>query len=327
MPILVSGGAGYIGSHAACALLEAGERPVALDNLSTGHRAAAPKDAKLYVGDLRDRGFLRRVFAENDIEAVFHFAARSLVGESMQKPLLYFDNNVAGMLALLEQMAESSVDKIIFSSTCAVYGDSGKEALDETCPVAPQSAYGESKAIMENMMKWVAMAGKISYVSLRYFNAAGASRSLPIGEDHRPETHLVPLALKSALGQLPQINIFGADYDTPDGTAIRDYIHVEDIAAAHLKALNYLRAGGKSAIFNLGRGTGYSVRQIIDICRAVTGLDIKTACAARRPGDPPRLVAGGAKAEKELGWRPKRAIEDIIATAWEWHKKRPGGYG
>jgi UDP-glucose 4-epimerase len=309
------------------ALLAAGERVVVLDNLSTGQRAAVHKDAKFYRGDLRDKELLRQVFAQNRIEAVFHFAASSLVGESMQKPLLYFDNNVGSMIALLAEMAESSVDKIVFSSTCAVYGDSGRELLDETCPVAPQSAYGESKAIMENMMKWVSLANKIKYVSLRYFNAAGASRTFPIGEDHRPETHLIPLILKAALGQLPQVNVFGTDYPTADGSCIRDYIHVEDIADAHLRALHYLRAGGESAALNLGTGAGHSVLEILDICQKATGANIKAKYAARRPGDPARLVAGGKGAKGALGWQPRRAIEDIVATAWDWHKNHPRGYG
>jgi UDP-glucose 4-epimerase len=325
--ILVCGGAGYIGSHAVRALSGAGERSVVLDNLSTGRRRAVSKDAIFYAGDLRDRGFLRKVFAENDIEAVFHFAASSLVGESMANPLLYFDNNIVSMIALLQQMAESSVGKIVFSSTCAVYGDSGGKPLDEDCPVAPRSAYGESKAVMENMMKWVDTANKINYVSLRYFNAAGASRAFPIGEDHRPETHLIPLILKTALSRTPRINIFGSDYDTPDGTCVRDYIHVDDIAKAHLSALYYLRAGGKSGVFNLGAGAGYSVLEILNICREATGIAIKAQYAERRPGDPAVLVSGGGRAKAALGWRAERDIKEIVGSAWEWHKRHPDGYG
>ncbi|MBQ7454703.1 MAG: UDP-glucose 4-epimerase GalE [Selenomonadaceae bacterium] len=327
MAILVCGGAGYIGSHTVRKLIEAGEEVIIADNLSTGHRAAINPVVKFYECDIRDKAALKKIFAENKIEAVFHFAAFIEAGESVIKPLKYFNNNVYGMQILLEAMTEAGVDKIIFSSSAAVYGEPEKIPIDENDATFPVNPYGDSKLIMEMMMRRVSAAHGVRFVSLRYFNASGAIEDGTLGEDHHPETHLIPLILQVPLGKRDHITIFGDDYPTPDGTCIRDYIHVLDLASAHVCALNYLRNGGSSDFFNLGTGHGFSVKEIIDAAKKVTGLKIKTELGSRRAGDPARLIASGEKAKKILGWSPKfDDVEKIIATAWNWHRSHPKGY-
>ena len=280
-----------------------------------------------YEGDIREAAVLDKIFTENKIEAVIHFAANSLVGESMEKPLKYFNNNVYGMQVLLEAMVRHHVDKIVFSSTAAVYGEPKKMPImedDETCPT---NTYGESKLTMEKMMKWVSRADGIRYVSLRYFNAAGALDDGSIGEDHHPETHLIPLILQVPLGKRDHITVFGDDYATPDGTCLRDYIHVIDLADAHVLALEYLRKGGDSNIFNLGNGQGFSVKEMIEAAKEATGKDIKVEMGARRAGDPAQLIASSEKARKILGWNPRYTdVKQVIGTAWNWHQKHPNGY-
>jgi UDP-glucose 4-epimerase len=327
MAVLVTGGAGYIGSHAVAALQERGEKIVIIDNLQQGHRKAL-LGGKLYEGDLRDAAFMDSVFQENrDIDAVIHFAANSLVGESMKDPGKYYHNNVFGTLCLLEKMNEYNVRKIVFSSTAATYGEPENVPIDEYDRTLPTNAYGETKLAMEKMMKWFDVAHNIKFVSLRYFNAAGAHESGKIGEDHSPETHLIPIVLQAALGQRPHISVFGEDYDTPDGTCIRDYIHVSDLADAHVLAVDRLRTGADSSVYNLGNGTGFSVKEVIDIARAVTGKEIPAVMEARRAGDPAVLVASSDRARQELGWNPKRnKLEDIIKSAWSWHEANPNGY-
>jgi len=327
MAVLVTGGAGYIGSHAVAALLEKGEDVVVVDNLYQGHREAV-LGGKLYVGDLRDEAFLARVFAENDIDGVIHFAANSLVGESMQNPGKYYHNNVYGTLCLLEAMKKADVKRIVFSSTAATYGEPEKVPIDEFDRTLPTNAYGETKLAMEKMIRWFDHAHGVKYVSLRYFNAAGAHASGKIGEDHNPESHLIPLVLQVALGQREFISVFGDDYPTEDGTCIRDYIHVSDLADAHVLALDRLRRGGGSAVYNLGNGTGFSVKQVIELSREVTGHPIPARVEARRAGDPAVLVASSERARSELGWKPGRdKLADIISSAWEWHRSHPRGYG
>ncbi|MDD6699096.1 UDP-glucose 4-epimerase GalE [uncultured Selenomonas sp.] len=327
MSILVCGGAGYIGSHAVHQLVAKGEDVVIVDNLQTGHRGALNPKAKFYEGDIRDAAVLDRVFDENKIEAVIHFAANSLVGESMEKPLKYFNNNVYGMQVLLEAMVRHHVDKIVFSSTAAVYGEPKRIPIMEDDETNPTNTYGETKRTMEKMMKWVSRADGIRYVSLRYFNAAGALDDGSIGEDHHPETHLIPLILQVPLGKRDHITVFGDDYPTPDGTCLRDYIHVIDLADAHVLALEYLRRGGESNIFNLGNGQGFSVKEMIEAAKKATGKDIKVEMGARRAGDPAQLIASSEKAKKILGWKPRYTnVEQVIGTAWTWHQKHPEGY-
>lgn len=327
MSILVLGGAGYIGSHAVYQLIERNEKVVVIDNLQTGHKEAVHPDAIFYEGNIRNIDFLRKVFQEQSINAILHFAANSLVGESMEKPLQYFDNNVYGTQVLLQVMAEQNVKKIIFSSTAATYGTVDTMPITEDTPTNPENAYGETKLVMEKLMKWCEHAHDIRYVSLRYFNVAGAKDSGVIGEDHLPETHLVPIVLQTALGQRESITIFGDDYETADGTCIRDYIHVEDLIEAHLLALNYLNEGGKSDIFNLGSSQGFSVKEIIEEARNVTGKEISTNIGERRLGDPAKLIASSDKAKQILGWQPSRtSIAKIICDAWNWHTKHPNGY-
>ncbi len=327
MAILVCGGAGYIGSHVVYQLVSKGEEVVIVDNLQTGHRKAINSAAKFYEGDIRNYDILEKIFTENKIEAVMHFAANSLVGESVQNPLKYFNNNVYGMQILLESMVKFGVNKIVFSSTAATYGEPEKVPIEENDKTEPTNPYGESKLIMERMMKWVSRANDLRFVSLRYFNAAGALEDGSIGEDHKPETHLIPLILQVPLGKRDHITIFGDDYPTPDGTCLRDYIHVIDLADAHILALNYLREGGESNIFNLGNGQGFSVKEVIVAAEKVTGQSIKTEIGARRTGDPAQLIASSKKARKVLKWNPQFAnVEKIIETAWTWHKKHPNGY-
>lgn len=328
MAILVCGGAGYIGSHAVKKLVAAGEDVIVADNLSTGHRRAINPAVKFYECDIRDKAALKKIFAAEKIEAIFHFAAFIEAGESVVKPLKYFDNNVHGMQILLEAMVEGGVDKIIFSSSAAVYGEPERIPIDESDATAPVNPYGDSKLIMEMMIRRVNAAHGVKFVSLRYFNASGAIDDGSIGEDHHPETHLIPLILQVPLGKRDHITIFGTDYPTPDGTCIRDYIHVVDLANAHLCALNYLRNGGASDFFNLGTGHGFSVREIIDAAQKVTGRKIKTELGSRRAGDPARLIASGQKARRILNWSPQfDDVEKIIATAWNWHSSHPNGYG
>lgn len=326
MAVLVTGGAGYIGSHAVAALLEKGEEVVVVDNLYQGHREAV-LGGKLYVGDLRDEAFLAQVFRENDIDGVIHFAANSLVGESMKDPGKYYHNNVYGTLCLLEQMQKAGVRRIVFSSTAAAYGEPERVPIDEYDRTQPTNAYGETKLAMEKMIRWFDVAHGIKSVSLRYFNAAGAHESGKIGEDHNPESHLVPLVLQVALGKREYISVFGDDYETEDGTCIRDYIHVSDLADAHLLALERLRRGGESAVYNLGNGKGYSVKQVIEISRNVTGHPIPAKIEARRAGDPAVLVASSDRARQELGWNPARhQLEGIISSSWNWHREHPEGF-
>ncbi len=324
--ILVAGGAGYIGSHMVALLLERGYEVVVADNLSTGHAQAA-QGAKLCVGDLRDGAFLDRVFTEFQIDGVINFAAFSLVGESVQNPLKYYNNNVCGAISMLEAMHRHGVKKIVFSSTAAVYGEPEKQPIEETDRTEPTNPYGATKLAIEGMLKWCDNAYGIRYAALRYFNAAGANTMVGIGEDHSPESHLIPLVLKTALGQRSHIGIYGDDYPTPDGTCVRDYIHVRDLAEAHLLALEYLDREDRSDVFNLGSGDGYSVKEIIDTARKVTGREIPAIIEPRRAGDPSVLIASNAKAKAVLGWTPKRGLEEIIADAWHWHSNHPDGYG
>lgn len=327
MAILVLGGAGYIGSHTALELVKAGNEVVIADNLVTGYRKAIPEGAKFYEGDLRDSDFLDNLFHQEKIDAVIHFAAYSLVGESVTNPLKYYDNNLYGTKVLLEAMVKNNVGKIVFSSTAATYGEPENIPIlesDRTCPTNP---YGETKLAMEKMFKWTAEAHGLRYVSLRYFNACGADESGTIGEAHNPESHLIPLILQVPNGKRETISIYGTDYDTPDGTCIRDYIHVTDLAQAHILAVQYLNNGGESDIFNLGNGVGYSVREVIETARKITGHPIPATETSRRAGDPARLVASSEKAKKILGWKPVHdSLEEIISSAWNWHKNHPNGY-
>lgn len=325
--ILVLGGAGYIGSHAVKMLIENGESVVVVDNLETGHKAAIHEKAKFYNVDIRNLEAFESVFKENEIESVIHFSANSLVGESVSLPIKYFENNVAGAVNVLKLMEKYSVKKIVFSSTAAVYGEPKVIPITEESETEPTSPYGESKLMMEKMFKWADLAHDIRFVSLRYFNVAGADASGEIGEAHGVETHLIPLVLQVPLGKREFITIFGDDYNTKDGTCIRDYIHVTDLIDAHMKALDYLRAGNKSEIFNLGSGDGFSVLEIIEVARSVTGHPIPAKMAERRPGDPSTLIAASAKAEQILKWKPQYTqVETIIKDAWNWHKNHPNGF-
>ncbi|WP_409968317.1 UDP-glucose 4-epimerase GalE [Bengtsoniella intestinalis] len=324
--ILVAGGAGYIGSHMVALLVERGYEVVVVDNLCTGHWQAV-KGAKLRVGDVRDGAFLDSVFTEFKVDGVINFAAFSLVGESVTKPLKYYGNNVAGSQSMLSAMERHGVDKIVFSSTAATYGEPEKQPIEETDRTLPTNPYGESKLAIEGMLKWCHQAYNIGYAALRYFNAAGSNTDVCIGEDHGPETHLIPLVMKTALGQRATIGIFGEDYPTADGTCIRDYIHVRDLVEAHLLALEHLERGGESGVFNLGSGDGFSVKEIIDSARRITGREIPAIVEPRRAGDPSVLIASNQKAAEVLGWTPKRGLDEIIADAWTWHLNHPDGYG
>lgn len=327
MSILVCGGAGYIGSHTVAELLERGEEVIVADNLQKGHKDAVLEGAKLYVGDLRDEAFLEKVFTENRIEAVIDFAADSLVGESVVKPFEYYHNNVYGTLCLLKKMGEHNVKKIVFSSTAATYGEPENIPILESDKTEPTNPYGETKLSVEKMLKWADQAYGIKYVVLRYFNAAGAHKSGKIGEDHNPESHLIPLILQVALGKRDKILIFGDDYKTEDGSCIRDYIHVTDLADAHILAVEKLRKDSTSATYNLGNGTGFSVKEVVEIVRKVTGHPIPAEIAPRRAGDPAVLIASSDKIIKELSWKPQyNTLEQIVESAWEWHKTHPNGY-
>lgn len=327
MAILVLGGAGYIGSHTVYEMVDYGEEVVIVDNLETGHVEAVHPKAKFYQGDIRNRAFIDRVFEENKIDAVIHFAANSLVGESMTNPLKYYDNNLCGTKVLLDSMVAHRIDKIVFSSTAATYGEPENIPILETDKTCPTNCYGETKLSMEKMFKWTGRAHGLRYVSLRYFNACGAHESGKIGEAHAPETHLIPLILQVPNGRREAITIYGDDYPTPDGTCIRDYIHVTDLAMAHIQAVQYLRAGNPSNIFNLGNGVGFSVKEVIEAARAVTGHPIPAVIEGRRAGDPARLIASSEKAREVLGWNPQHDdLSKIIASAWKWHQGHPDGF-
>lgn len=327
MTILVLGGAGYIGSHTVYELIDNGEDVVIIDNLLTGHEEAVHPKARFYKGDIRDKEFLDSVFKKEKIDAVIHFAASSLVGESMEKPLKYYDNNLCGTKILLDSMVEHGIDKIVFSSTAAVYGEPERIPILETDKTEPTNTYGETKLSMEKMFKWIGKAHGLRYVSLRYFNACGAHVSGKIGEDHNPESHLIPLILQVPNGKREFISIFGEDYQTKDGTCIRDYIHVTDLAQAHILAVKYLQNGGKSDIFNLGNGIGFSVKEVIETARKVTQNAIPAKVTPRRAGDPAKLIGSSDKAKKVLGWKPQHAeLDEIISTAWNWHKNHPDGF-
>lgn len=324
--ILVAGGAGYIGSHMVALLAEKGIDTIVVDNLCTGHAPAVKGARQTYVGDLRDTDFLNTVFDENEIDGVINFAACSLVGESVSDPLKYYGNNVAGSQSMLTAMKNHGVKRIVFSSTAAVYGEPEKQPIEEADRTDPTNPYGASKLAIEGMLKWCDQAYGIRYAALRYFNAAGSNTEVGIGEDHNPESHLIPLVMKTALGQRGHIGIFGDDYPTPDGTCVRDYIHVRDLAEAHLLALEYLEREDASGIFNLGSGDGYSVKEIIDTARRITGREIPARVEPRRAGDPSVLIASNEKAAAVLGWKPKRGLAEIVADAWTWHSGHPDGY-
>jgi UDP-glucose 4-epimerase len=326
MKILVTGGAGYIGSHAVKLFLEHGHDVWVYDNLSFGHAAAVPED-RLIVADLAERERLASVFREKKIDAVVHFAAFAYVGESVEHPYKYYRNNVINTLTLLETMQACGVSKLVFSSTCATYGTPEKTPITESTPQQPINPYGRTKLMVEWVLADAARAHGLGYAALRYFNAAGADPSGDIGEDHQPESHLIPLVLQTVMGQRPAIHILGTDYPTPDGTCIRDYIHVNDLAHAHLLAMEKLEPG-KGLRLNLGTGQGYSVREVIDICSNVTGSPVNFIESPRRAGDPPALVASADEAYKVLGWQPAfPSLHEIIETAWRWHRSHPKGYG
>lgn len=325
MAILVTGGAGYIGSHTVLELINRKEEVIIIDNLQRGHKGAVT-GGKLYVGDIRDMVFLHEVFSNHDIQGVIHFAADSLVGESMKKPYQYYHNNVYGTMCLLEKMKDFGVDKIVFSSTAATYGEPENIPIVETDETKPTNTYGETKLAVEKMMGWFYEAHDIKYTSLRYFNAAGAHGSGSIGEDHSPETHLIPIIMEVALGKREKIYIYGENYPTKDGSCIRDYIHVTDLAQAHILALKKMEKE-EGGIYNLGSGNGFSVKEVIEVARRVTGHPIPAEIAKRRAGDPAILIASSEKAKKELGWQPQyEDLEKIIQTAWSWHKSHPEGF-
>lgn len=327
MSVLVAGGAGYVGSHMVDRLIEKGYDVVVVDNLSTGHRAAINEKARFYQGDTRDREFLTSVFEKENIDGVIHMDAFSIVPESMKDPLKYFDNNVYGMITLLEVMHEQGCKRMIFSSTAATYGVPERIPIHEDDQKKPINPYGESKLIMEHMIHWCDVAYGIKWVALRYFNAAGAKADGSIGEDHHPETHLIPIILQTALGERDHIDMYGDDYDTPDGTNVRDYVHILDLADAHILALKYLDEGNESRAFNLGSSTGFSVKQMVEAAREVTGKEIPAKIAPRRPGDPDSLVAESEDARNILGWKPQYDdVHDIIKTAWAWTQSHPNGY-
>ncbi|WP_179394850.1 UDP-glucose 4-epimerase GalE [Lacticaseibacillus absianus] len=328
MTIAVLGGAGYIGSHTVAQLIKHGEDVVVLDNLITGHRKAVDPKARFYQGDIRDYKFLSQVFRQEKIDGIIHFAAFSIVPESMKDPLKYFDNNTGGMITLLEAMHEFGINKIVFSSTAATYGEPQSIPIKEDDPQIPTNPYGESKLAMEKIMHWADVAYGIKFVALRYFNVAGAMPDGRIGEDHHPETHLIPIILQVAAGTRDGLQIFGDDYPTPDGTNVRDYVHVVDLADAHILAMQYLSAGHDSDAFNLGSATGFSNLQILEAARKVTGQPIPATIGPRRPGDPSTLIAASDKARKVLNWQPQYDdVEAIIATAWNWHEHKPEGFG
>ena len=328
MTIAVLGGAGYIGSHTVAQLIKAGEDVVVMDNLITGHKHAVDPKARFYQGDIRDYHFLSKVFSQEKIDGIIHFAAFSIVPESMKDPLKYFDNNTGGMITLLEAMNQFGIKKIVFSSTAATYGEPKHVPIKESDPQVPTNPYGESKLAMEKIIKWADVAYGIHYVALRYFNVAGAMPDGSIGEDHHPETHLIPIILQAAAGTRDGLQIFGDDYPTKDGTNVRDYVHVVDLADAHILAMKYLSEGNDSNAFNLGSATGFSNLEILNAARKVTGQPIPAKIGPRRPGDPSTLIAASDKARTILGWKPKfDDVEQVIATAWNWHQTHPEGFG
>lgn len=323
--ILITGGAGYIGSHVSKELLRQGHLPVIYDNLQTGHREAT-QHAQFIEGDLANAKKLRETFESVSIDSIMHFAADCQVGESIENPLKYFNNNIKNSLQLVEIMMEFGITKFIFSSSAAVYGEPKKIPIPEEHPCLPVNPYGETKWIFERVLQRLHDAKKLNFISLRYFNAAGADPEGELGEDHFPETHLIPISILAAING-KAIPIFGTDYGTPDGTCIRDYIHVTDLARAHILALERLESGGTSGIYNLGNGNGYSVKEVIETVRQMTGMKVETIETPRRPGDPARLVAGSEKIKRELGWTPKYPdLSTIVNTAWQWHRKHPKGY-
>ncbi|HEY9853405.1 MAG TPA: UDP-glucose 4-epimerase GalE [Leptolyngbyaceae cyanobacterium] len=325
--ILVTGGAGYIGTHAVLALQNAGYEPIVLDNLVYGHRELVEDilKAKLIVGDTNDRALLDELFATYNIAAVMHFAAYIAVGESVVEPAKYYRNNVTGTLTLLEAMVAASVNKFVFSSTCAVYGEPQQVPIPEDHPFNPMSPYASSKLMVERILADFDVAYRLKSVIFRYFNAAGAEPKAMLGEDHEPETHLIPLVLQAALGKRQSVSILGTDYPTPDGTGVRDYIHVCDLADAHVLGIEYLLKGNNSQVFNLGNGNGFSVREVIEMAKSVTGRDFQVVESPRRPGDVPVLVGSSEKAKKNLGWSPNYPdLREIVAHAWQWHQKRHG---
>ena len=325
MSVLVIGGAGYIGSATVECLVAKGEQVVVLDNLTRGHRAAVPPEATLIQGEMADGPLVGRLIADHGIDAAMHFAAHSQVGESVQNPLLYWENNVQSGIALLQTLVEGGVKHFIFSSTAAVYGEPEEMPITEETPKAPTNPYGQTKLTFERILADADAAHGLKSVCLRYFNAAGATASR--GEDHTPETHLIPLVLQVALGQREAIKVFGDDYPTRDGTCVRDYIHILDLAEAHILALQHLRGGGESQAFNLGNGEGITVREIIEIAREVTGHPIPAETASRRAGDPPTLIASAQRARETLGWAPERgSVREIVQSAWDWHRVSPEGY-
>jgi UDP-glucose 4-epimerase len=321
MNVFVTGGAGYIGSVCTEELLNAGHTVTVFDNLTEGHRSAVDPRAKFIEGCLRDAALVKQSLRDAKVDAILHFAANALVGESMTNPKKYFHNNFVNALKLADAAVECGVKKFVFSSTCATYGPPDKIPMTEDLPQRPINPYGEAKLMFEKVLVWYREIYKLDFIAFRYFNAAGASENF--GEHHRIETHLIPNVLFVALGQKPHVEIFGTDYPTPDGTCIRDYIHIRDLAQAHILGL----APGKTGFYNLGNGGGYSVREVVSMCEKVTGKKIPVVEKPRRPGDPPRLVASADKAIRELGWKPHfPKLEDIVATAWAWHKKNPTGY-
>ncbi|MBC1456843.1 UDP-glucose 4-epimerase GalE [Listeria newyorkensis] len=327
MSILVLGGAGYVGSHAVDQLVDKGYKVVVVDNLQTGHAESLHKDAVFYEGDIRDKAFMQDVFKKETIEGVIHFAANSLVGESVEMPLEYFNNNVYGTQVTLEVMEEFGVKNIVFSSSAATYGEPKVIPITEDAPTNPESPYGETKLMMEKILKWCDKAYDTRFVALRYFNVAGAKFDGSIGEDHNPESHLVPIILQTALGQRSELSIFGDDYPTEDGTCIRDYVHVVDLIDAHILALEYLKNGGESNIFNLGSSQGFSVKEMLEAARKVTGKEIPAKIVPRRAGDPSTLIASSDKAQAILKWNPQFTdVTKIIEDAWNWHSKNPDGY-
>ncbi|MGO0062509.1 UDP-glucose 4-epimerase GalE [Brevibacillus fluminis] len=326
MAILVTGGAGYIGSHTVAELLRQGEEVVVVDNLSTGHKQAIV-GGTFYQGDIRDRNVLDAIFRQEEIEAVIHFAASSLVGESVLEPLKYYDNNLLGAYTLLRAMIDHGVKKAVCSSTAATYGEPKRIPVQEGDPTEPTSPYGETKLAMENMFRWCDRAYGVRSISLRYFNAAGAHPDGMIGEDHKPESHLIPLILQVALGQRSMIHIFGDDFPTQDGTCMRDYIHVVDLAHAHWLALQHLRKHNRSDVYNLGSDIGFSVKEVVEKARLCTGHPIPARVSPRREGDPAIIIASSGKARNELMWKPAYTrLETIIESAWNWHRSHPNGY-
>lgn len=327
MNVLVAGGAGYIGSHCVRQLLAAGHAPVVLDNLAYGHRAAVPADVPLLEANIGDTAAMDRVFAAHRIDVVMHFAAFCYVGESVTAPLKYYQNNVAATLNLLEAMLGHGVKRFVFSSTCATYGVPARLPMTEDLPQQPINPYGQTKLDVENLLKALTRSDGLSFAAFRYFNAAGAAEDGSIGEDHDPETHLIPLAIGAAQGLRPPLQIFGTDYPTPDGTCLRDYVHVDDLSRAHIAVFDQLAAPRTQLFYNLGTGTPTSVREVIAAVERVTGRKVPAHYAPRRAGDPPSLYADASLAMRELGWTPKfRTIESIVETAWRWHKAHPKGY-